>query len=144
MVQCHSAPSRDLSGAFGYCSMNLETPILPDHPARGASDARPTSTMASAGVLPATPWQAMFERLLATMERRDNAGSDQATETYLPAAVYRDPHRHQAELSRLFRRLPLCLGHVDQLPEAGSCWPAKSSACRCCWSATQRARSACF
>ena len=43
--------------------------------------------------------------------------ADQAT---LDPAVYRDPGRFARERDRLFRRLPLCLGHADQLAQPGS------------------------
>ena len=61
------------------------------------------------------PWQTLFERLLSNWDERPGADRD-AAETRLPAAVYACPERHMAEVAKLFRRLPLCLGHVDQLP----------------------------
>src|SRR4051812_4330094 len=75
--------------------------------------------MSDSLALEQTPWQSMFLRLLAETERRDKPKWDQA-ESHLRAAVYHDPHRHQSELAKLFRRFPLCLGHVDQFPEPGS------------------------
>ena len=65
------------------------------------------------------PWQGLFERLLSEWDDRQSAEWDSA-ETRLPAAVYTDPGRYQAELTVLFRGLPLCLGHEDQLGAAGS------------------------
>lgn len=67
----------------------------------------------------ATPWQSMFQRLAAEFGRRDSPEWDRA-ESDLDPAIYRDPARYEAEKTRLFRRLPLCLGHADQLREAGS------------------------
>ncbi len=64
-----------------------------------------------------TPWQAMFQRLLAEPGPRAEAAEP---ETRLDARVYHDPQRYHAERSHLFRRLPLCLGHADQLREPGS------------------------
>src|SRR4051794_19406340 len=66
-----------------------------------------------------TLWDGMFRRLLAEPERREAPERD-ATTALLPAAVYQDPQRFEAERDQLFRRLPLCLGHVDQLREPGS------------------------
>jgi len=66
-----------------------------------------------------TLWQTMFERLLEGAASGAGARCDQ-TEAHLQAAVYHDAGRHQAEVAQLFRRLPVCLGHVDQLPEPGS------------------------
>jgi len=65
------------------------------------------------------PWQPMFERLAREMGRRDGAEWDR-TESDLDPAIYHDPDRLEAEQAKLFRRLPLCLGHADQLREAGS------------------------
>ena len=65
------------------------------------------------------PWQGLFERLLSEWDDRQSAEWDSA-ETRLPAAVYTDRGRYQAELTVLFRGLPLCLGHEDQLGAAGS------------------------
>lgn len=72
--------------------------------------------MADAVSESARPWDALFTRL------RDAAGKrgGDATESTLCSTVYHDPVRYQAEQERLFRRLPLCLGHADQLREPGS------------------------
>jgi glycine betaine catabolism A len=69
------------------------------------------------------PWQGLFERLLAELDRPGDAAAnpdhaaDMAT---LDPAIYRDPARFERERDLLFRRLPLCLGHEDQLAEPGS------------------------
>ena len=68
---------------------------------------------------PVTLWHGMFQRLLLETDRREDAEGDQP-ESRLDAAVYHDPRRHQAERTHLFHRLPLCLGHADQLREPGS------------------------
>ena len=65
------------------------------------------------------PWQGLFERLLSEWDDRQSAEWDSA-ETRLPAAVYTDRGRYQAELTVLFRGLPLCLGHEDQLGATGN------------------------
>jgi glycine betaine catabolism A len=62
------------------------------------------------------PWQGLFERLLSDWDRpRDIHGE----ETRLASAVYTNPERYRGEVRGLFHRLPLCLGHVDQLPLGG-------------------------
>jgi phenylpropionate dioxygenase-like ring-hydroxylating dioxygenase large terminal subunit len=65
------------------------------------------------------PWQDLFERLISEWGERQSPEWD-STETRLPSAVYTDPTQYQAELATLFRRLPLCLGHADQLVEPSS------------------------
>src|SRR4029077_7492736 len=44
----------------------------------------------------------------------------QAPKTTVDPKVYYDAGRFQAEREQLFLRLPLCLGHVDQLAEPGA------------------------
>jgi glycine betaine catabolism A len=67
----------------------------------------------------AAPWLPLFQRLAAELGRRDSAEWDRA-ESDLDPAIYHDPARYEAEQAQLFRRLPLCLGHEDQLRESGS------------------------
>lgn len=67
----------------------------------------------------APPWQDLFQRLLDELDHHTSVDW-QADQARLDPAIYRDPQRHQAERDRLFRRLPLCLGHADQLAEPGS------------------------
>jgi len=70
-------------------------------------------------MIPAAPWQPLFERLLA--ELNEPASPDwQAPKTSVDPQVYYDSGRFQAEREQLFRRLPLCLGHADQLAEPGA------------------------
>jgi glycine betaine catabolism A len=57
-----------------------------------------------------TVWQPLFERLLAEMDHRTSPDW-QAPQISLDHA----PERFQAERQRLFGRLPICLGHADQL-----------------------------
>jgi phenylpropionate dioxygenase-like ring-hydroxylating dioxygenase large terminal subunit len=65
-----------------------------------------------------TVWQPVFERLMAEMDHR--ASPDWlAPQAALDPAIYHAPERFAAERERLFARLPLCLGHADQL-EPGS------------------------
>jgi Rieske 2Fe-2S family protein len=64
-------------------------------------------------------WQGLFERLLAELDHR--ASPDwSADQTTLDPMIYSDPERYRIERDRLFRRLPLCLGHADQLAEPGA------------------------
>src|SRR5262249_11190060 len=44
----------------------------------------------------------------------------QAEPVTLDPRIYHDAERFAAERERLFRRLPLCVGHADQLAEPGS------------------------
>ncbi len=82
-------------------------------------------TMPDIGAAPAAPaataphWQALFQRLLAEMGGRTSPDW-QADVAGLDPALYTDPARFGRERERLFRRLPLCLGPVDQLREPGS------------------------
>ena len=52
-----------------------------------------------------------------SLANEPDGAADQAT---LDPAIYCDPDRFERERERLFRRLPLCLGHADQLAEPGS------------------------
>lgn len=76
----------------------------------------------TAGSPVARPWQGLFERLLAELDRPgDGANPDNAADmATLDPAIYRDPARFGRERDLLFRRLPLCLGHEDQLSPPGS------------------------
>ena len=65
------------------------------------------------------PIKALFTRLLEEMDGAESAEWD-ATETLLDAKVYNDPDIYRQEIDRIFRRVPLCLGHADQLREPGS------------------------
>ena len=74
------------------------------------------------------PWHNLFERLLAQLDAKDpsvgarrrhlpSAESAEGREVnFLDPAVYCDPAHFARERERLFLRLPLCLGHIDQLP----------------------------
>jgi Rieske 2Fe-2S family protein len=75
--------------------------------------------MSSIEAVQPMPWQGLFHRLATEPDRRKSSEWDIA-ETELSSAVYTDPARYQAELTLLFRRMPLCLGHVDQLSEPGN------------------------
>lgn len=61
----------------------------------------------------------LFERLLAEVDQPDSVEWNES-ETTLDPAVYFDPDRYRLEIERIFRRVPLCLGHEDQLREPGS------------------------
>lgn len=76
------------------------------------------TTTTTADAVPAA-WQSMFERLAREMGRREGVEWDR-TESDLDPAIYCDPVRFAAEQAKLFRRLPLCLGHADQLRDVGS------------------------
>lgn len=68
---------------------------------------------------PAAPWQDLFERLRAELDQ--HASPDwQAPLTTLDPKVYYDAGRFQAEREQLFLKLPLCLGHADQLADPGA------------------------
>ncbi len=68
---------------------------------------------------PSAHWQPLFQRLLGEMESRTSPDW-QADEAGLDPKLYIDPSRFAQERERLFRRMPLCLGPVDQLHEPGS------------------------
>jgi Rieske 2Fe-2S family protein len=65
------------------------------------------------------PWHSLFDRLIGEWGSQRGSGPDR-TEVLLPASVYTDPARYGLELDRLFRRMPLCIGPVDQLGAPGS------------------------
>jgi phenylpropionate dioxygenase-like ring-hydroxylating dioxygenase large terminal subunit len=68
-----------------------------------------------------TPWLGLFERLIDKIgTRRGDPMPGQPRTNRLPSSVYTDPVRYEAELTRLFRRMPLCLGPVDQFGEGGN------------------------
>jgi len=66
-----------------------------------------------------SPWQDLFERLLSGLDGGRNHKCS-APKASIDPATYYDPARLHAERERLFRRLPLCLGHAGQLADAGS------------------------
>ena len=75
---------------------------------------------AAAADLPLNPpLHRLFARLLAEQGAPEGADWD-PREGSVDASVYRDPAFHQRELDAIFRRMPLCLGHADQLREPGS------------------------
>jgi len=64
-------------------------------------------------------WQKMFEQLLGELDNRGSTPDGAADVATLDPAIYSDPGRFERERDKLFRRLPLCLGHADQLAEPG-------------------------
>lgn len=64
------------------------------------------------------PWHGLFEQLLCGRGQRSS--DRDSTEFRLPAHEYTDSKRYEAEVATLFRQLPLCLGHEDQLRASGS------------------------
>ena len=94
------------------------------------------------------PWHRLFERLLSDWNERQGSDWDNA-ETRLPSSVYTCPQRYQTEVSTLFRRLPLCLGHVDQLApgsvmtRAGAVFAAQLSPVAVCWPVMRTATCTC-
>lgn len=64
-------------------------------------------------------WQDLFERLLAVMEARPSPASA-APQAFLDPAIYASSQRFEAERARIFRRQPICLGHVAQFAAPGS------------------------
>jgi len=61
----------------------------------------------------------LFKRMLDEMEQRESVEWDAGVSTIDPA-IYCDAGIYRKEIDRLFRRMPLCLGHEDQLREPGS------------------------
>jgi phenylpropionate dioxygenase-like ring-hydroxylating dioxygenase large terminal subunit len=61
----------------------------------------------------------LFRRMLDELDDRESAEWD-AREARLDPAIYHEPAIHAQEVARIFRRVPLCLGHADQLSEPGS------------------------
>ena len=78
-----------------------------------------TMTDAAAPASTVPHWQPLFQRLLGEIDGRTSPDW-QADEAGLDPALYIDPTRFARERERLFRRMPLCLGPVDQLREPGS------------------------
>lgn len=64
-------------------------------------------------------WQGLFLRLATELDHREGREWD-PVESEIQSAVYLDPTRYDAEMARLFSRLPLCVGHADQLNEPDS------------------------
>jgi Rieske 2Fe-2S family protein len=64
------------------------------------------------------PWQGLFERLIGEWGDRRSLEWD-SQESRIPVSFYTDPGQFQREMSGLFRRQPLCLGHADQLDAQG-------------------------
>lgn len=71
----------------------------------------------AAGMSPALA--RLFQRLLDEIDQPESVEWD-ARESLLDTARYHDPAFLGREMACLFRRLPLCLGHADQLREPGS------------------------
>lgn len=61
----------------------------------------------------------LFARLLAEMEEPESSEWD-ANDSRLDPRAYYDPEILAREKARIFRKLPLCLGHADQLRMPGS------------------------
>jgi phenylpropionate dioxygenase-like ring-hydroxylating dioxygenase large terminal subunit len=72
--------------------------------------------MAEIGI---SPWQSLFERLVGELDHPISPDWEVQT-SRLDLKVYYDAGRFAAEHEHLFRRLPLCLGHADQLAEPGA------------------------
>jgi len=66
-----------------------------------------------------SPWRHLFERLVGELDQPTSPNWEVQTNTLDPK-VYYDAGRFEAEHKHLFRGLPLCLGHVDQLAEPGA------------------------
>lgn len=65
------------------------------------------------------PLAKLFRRMLDEMDQQDSVEWDPSENTLDPA-IYSDPAIYRQEIDRIFRRVPLCLGHADQLREPGS------------------------
>lgn len=83
-------------------------------------DRQPSAQPMAAGSLPMTEGlQRLCQRLIDEAQQPESAEWD-PTETELDGAVYSDPGIYRREIERIFRRVPICLGHADQLREPGS------------------------
>ncbi len=65
------------------------------------------------------PLAKLFRRMLDELDQRESSEWD-TRESTLDPAIYSDPAIYDLEIDRIFRRVPLCLGHADQLREPGS------------------------
>lgn len=65
------------------------------------------------------PLAGLFRRLLDELDEPESIEWD-ARESTLDSSIYHDPAVLNKEIDRIFRRVPLCLGHADQLREPGS------------------------
>ena len=65
------------------------------------------------------PLARLFRRMMEEIDQRESVEWDR-DESTLDPAVYCDPAIYSKEIDRIFRRMPLCLGHADQLREQGS------------------------
>lgn len=65
------------------------------------------------------PLEQLFARLLRDMDQRESPEWD-AEDSRIDPAVYSDPVILAREKAAIFRKLPLCLGHADQLREPGT------------------------
>lgn len=61
----------------------------------------------------------LFQRMLNELDHPESVEWD-ASESTLDPTIYTDPTIYREEIDRIFRRVPLCLGHADQLREPGS------------------------
>jgi Rieske 2Fe-2S family protein len=65
------------------------------------------------------PLLSLFQRMLDEMESKESVEWDADTGTLDPK-IYFDQEIYEKEIARIFKRVPLCLGHEDQLREPGS------------------------
>ena len=83
----------------------------------------PQAQPSAASHLPPAPMNAalerLFQRLLDEMDDRESSEWD-AQESHVDVQAYSDPAHLTREISHVLRRLPVCLGHADQLPEPGN------------------------
>ena len=68
---------------------------------------------------PNEPLLHLFQRMLDEMESKESVEWDADTGTLDPK-IYFDKAIHDKEIARIFKRVPLCLGHEDQLREPGT------------------------
>lgn len=61
----------------------------------------------------------LFQRMLDEMEQLESSEWD-GQEGYVDVAAYSDPTHLNREIDHVLSKLPVCLGHADQLPEVGS------------------------
>jgi glycine betaine catabolism A len=75
--------------------------------------------MTTISAVQSASWQGLFHRLLEELDQRESPEWD-SVESEIDSSIYTGLDRFQAEMAQVFRRMPLCLGHADQLREPGS------------------------
>lgn len=61
----------------------------------------------------------LFQRMLDEMDEVESSEWD-GQEAHVDVSAYSEPAHLTREMTHVLRKLPLCLGHADQLPESGN------------------------